>query len=100
MKHSKHSAVETPKSWTLIHGKLISDMDLKQQGYAMTVNEILEQVKILSPQERRELIQRLLENQNATAPQEKLHTILEFRGIAAHLADDEDPQDYVKSAAQ
>jgi hypothetical protein len=60
----------------------------------MTINEIWEQVKILSPEERNELIQRLLAFNTSSADNE-MHDILEFEGIAAHLADDEDPQAYV-----
>jgi hypothetical protein len=61
----------------------------------MTINEIWEQVKILSPEERDELIRRLLGLHAAPPAADKLHDILEFEGIAAHLADAEDPQAYV-----
>lgn len=61
----------------------------------MTVNEIWEQVKILSPEERDELIRRLLTLHADTLMTDETHNILEFEGIAAHLADDEDPQTYV-----
>ena len=62
----------------------------------MTVNDILEQVNTLSPQERKELIRRLLSMQDDTVLANRAHDILDFEGIAAHLADDEDPQAYVR----
>jgi hypothetical protein len=61
----------------------------------MTINEIWEQVKILSPKERDELIRRLLKLHTPPPVVGQMHDILEFEGIAAHLADDEDPQAYV-----
>lgn len=61
----------------------------------MTINEIWEQVKVLSPKERDELVRRLLSLPIDTPAAGQLHDILEFEGIAAHLADDEDPQAYV-----
>lgn len=61
----------------------------------MTVSEIWEQVKILSPEERAELVRLLLAELRGTADAEKTHDIMEFAGIAAHLADEEDPQVYV-----
>ncbi len=61
----------------------------------MTINEIWEQVKTLSPQEREELVRRLLDLDIDSAEVGEMHDILEFEGIAAHLADDEDPQAYV-----
>jgi hypothetical protein len=61
----------------------------------MTINEIWEQVKILSPEERDELVRRLLSLPSNTPAAGQLHDILEFEGIAAQLADDEDPQAYV-----
>jgi len=61
----------------------------------MTINEIWEQVKILSPQERDELVRRLLSLPTDTPAASQTHDILEFEGIAAHLAGDEDPQAYV-----
>ncbi len=52
----------------------------------MTAAEIVQQA--------RELIKQLVDNVIEPAT-DKPHNILEFEGIAAHLADDEDPQDYV-----
>ena len=61
----------------------------------MTINEIWEQVKVLSPKERDELVRRLLKLHTAPPVAGQMHDILEFEGIAAHLTDDEDPQAYV-----
>jgi hypothetical protein len=61
----------------------------------MTISEIWEQVKVLSPKERDELVRRLLSLPTDTPAADQMHDILEFEGIAAHLADDEDPQAYV-----
>lgn len=61
----------------------------------MTINEIWEQVKVLSPKERDELVRRLLSFPTGTPTAGQTHDILEFEGIAAHLVDDEDPQAYV-----
>lgn len=61
----------------------------------MTINEIWEQVKVLSPKERDELVRRLLSLPTGTPASGQMNDILEFEGIAAHLADDEDPQVYV-----
>lgn len=61
----------------------------------MTVNEIWEQVKVLSDEEQEELIRRLLTLHGGAAAHAQIHDILEFEGIGAHLADDEDPQVYI-----
>jgi hypothetical protein len=60
----------------------------------MTLGEIMEQVRKLSQQERKELAKLLIDSLDVPEP-EKSHSILEFAGIAAHLADDVDPQEYV-----
>lgn len=64
----------------------------------MTVVEILEQVRTLSRAERRDLtkalVDMLAEPEDSSAALKR--SILEFEGIAAHLADDEDPQAYLK----
>ena len=60
----------------------------------MSVAKILEQTKYLSRHERKLLAIQLIEG--LEQPEGKKHNILEFAGIAAHLADDEDPQAYVK----
>jgi hypothetical protein len=61
----------------------------------MTIHKILEQVKVLSAKEREELVQQLLMMRDDSTEPDKIHDILEFEGIASHLADDEDPQVYV-----
>ena len=60
----------------------------------MTIADIMKQAQTLSLQERKELVKLLVDTLEVPAF-EPLHSILEFEGIAAHLADDEDPQDYV-----
>lgn len=60
----------------------------------MTVIDLLRQAQRLSIDERKQLVKLLVDTLDA-APTEPLHDIAEFEGIAAHLADDEDPQDYV-----
>jgi hypothetical protein len=61
----------------------------------MTVAEIMERAKTLSLQERKELAKLLIDSLDMPVSEE-MHSILEFESIAAHLADDEDPQEYVK----
>jgi hypothetical protein len=60
----------------------------------MTVGEILEQARALTQQERHELIQKLV-TMGDELQSPKTYSLLEFEGIASHLADDEDPQTYV-----
>lgn len=62
----------------------------------MTVQEILEQAVALPVDERKQLV-KALENTliKAEATPTKKRNILEFAGIAKHLANDEDPQDYI-----
>jgi len=59
----------------------------------MSVAKILEQTKYLSRQERKLLAIQLIEG--LEQPEGRKRDISEFAGIAAHLAADEDPQDYV-----
>ena len=61
----------------------------------MSIKEILEQVKELPQEEQRELYEALETILKKNTKKEKKYRIWEFEGIAAHLADDEDPQDYV-----
>jgi hypothetical protein len=63
----------------------------------MSVQEMIEEARQLSPEERKELMRALVEmlpEDDESGP--KKHSILEYEGIAAHLADDEDPQAYLK----
>jgi hypothetical protein len=48
----------------------------------MTLNEIWEQVKVLSPEEWDELVRRLLSLPTDTPAAGQMHDILEFEGIA------------------
>ncbi|MFZ4814758.1 MAG: hypothetical protein ACOYL5_09490 [Phototrophicaceae bacterium] len=60
----------------------------------MTFTSVLHQARSLSREQRKELIQQLVDDLDFDSP-EKTHSILEFEGIGEHLADEEDPQDYV-----
>lgn len=60
----------------------------------MSVTEIMEQAKNLSLQERKELVKLLVDTLDM--PSTKKYSILEFEGIAVHLANGEDPQNYVR----
>ncbi|MBZ0306408.1 MAG: hypothetical protein K8I82_10105 [Anaerolineae bacterium] len=59
----------------------------------MTIADIVQQAKYLSHDERKALVKQLIDLLDE--PVTKMHDILEFEGIAAHLADDEDPQDTI-----
>lgn len=62
----------------------------------MTLQEIVQEFRSLSMPERKQLIKLLVDS--LTDPQSeppKTHSVLEFEGIAAHLADEIDPQEYV-----
>lgn len=61
----------------------------------MTYVELVREVKKLSPQERRALLdvlEREVKNDASTA---KPRSLLDYYGVAAHLADGTDPQEYV-----
>lgn len=61
----------------------------------MTYVELVREVKKLSPQERRALLDILeREVQNDTTVS-KPRSLLDYYGVAAHLADGTDPQEYV-----
>ena len=62
----------------------------------MTVNQLVEQARTLSQAERVELLKRLVDIVAQSGSLRQKHSILEYEGIAAHLADDEDPQDYLR----
>lgn len=64
----------------------------------MTIQEMIQEARTLSVEERKELIKALVDivNEPEQALKPKKRNIMEFAGIAAHLADDEDPQDYVR----
>jgi hypothetical protein len=62
----------------------------------MTIQEMIQEARTLSVEERKQLIKGLVDIVNEPAEPPKKHSILEFEGIAAHLADAEDPQDYLK----
>jgi hypothetical protein len=62
----------------------------------MTIQEMIQEARKLSVEERKQLIKALNDIVNEPAETPKKRNILEFEGIAAHLADLEDPQDYLK----
>ncbi|MBZ0290342.1 MAG: hypothetical protein K8I30_22140 [Anaerolineae bacterium] len=62
----------------------------------MLVKDIIQEFRALSIEERKNLLKLLVDS--LTDPQEtatKIHSIMEFEGVTAHLADDEDPQDTI-----
>lgn len=61
----------------------------------MTLEDIKHQVHALTVEQRKQLIAYIIDSLTEYESNEKTHSILEFEGIAAHLADDDDPQDYV-----
>jgi hypothetical protein len=64
----------------------------------MTIQEMIQVARTLSVEERKQLIKALVDivNEPEEAEKPKKRNIMEFAGIAAHLADEEDPQDYIK----
>ena len=63
----------------------------------LTYDKIVQEIPRLSMQERVRLLRAIADTleENAVSTS-KMHNILEFEGIAARLADDEDPQDHVR----
>lgn len=61
----------------------------------MTVGQLVAQARTLTHEEQVELLKQLVDLVAAPTSVRKTHDIFEFEGIAAHLADDEDPQAYV-----
>lgn len=62
----------------------------------MSIEEIIEQVKHLPRQEQRSLMKLLMDVVIPTdLTQEKPFSVLDFKGIAQHLADNVDPQDFI-----
>lgn len=66
----------------------------------MTFEDMVHWVHQLTMDERKQLISLLVDSLTEPQFEEKTHTILEFEGIAAHQADNEDPQQYVKRLRQ
>ena len=64
----------------------------------MTIQEMIQEARTLSIDERKQLIKALVDmiNEPEQAEKPKKRNIMEFAGIAAHLADAEDPQAYVR----
>lgn len=63
----------------------------------MTIQEMIQEARTLSVEERKQLIKALIDIVNEPETEKpKKRNIMDFAGIAAHLADDEDPQAYVR----
>ena len=63
----------------------------------MTLQEMIREARMLSVEERKQLIKALVDIVNEPSAKEpKKHNIMDFEGIAAHLADEVDPQDYLR----
>jgi hypothetical protein len=60
----------------------------------MSIQEIVREFRSLSLEERKNVLKLLIDTLMEPTT-EKTHLISEFQGIAAILADDEDPQAYV-----
>jgi len=60
----------------------------------MTLQEVMKQVDLLTPEERRQLAIHIIKSLPLADDSEKRHDIREFRGMAAHLRD-QDAQEYV-----
>lgn len=60
----------------------------------MTFEEMIQELPALSIEQRKVLIMAIVDT--LAEPSQKKRSILEFEGIAAHLADDEDPQEYIR----
>ncbi|HEX2997855.1 MAG TPA: hypothetical protein VHP14_23735 [Anaerolineales bacterium] len=66
----------------------------------MTFEDMVRSVHQLTMDERKQLISLLVDSLTEPHLEAQTHTILEFEGIAAHQADDEDPQQYIKRLCQ
>ena len=63
----------------------------------LTYNDIVQEISRLTMQERVQLLRVIADTLEGTGTlPAKTHNILEFEGIAARLADGEDPQDHVR----
>jgi len=59
----------------------------------MTLEALAEEIRSLSVEERKQLVMLILDSLTDNQP-EKTHSVLEFRGVGAHLRD-MDAQEYV-----
>lgn len=60
----------------------------------MTFQQVVEEVGLLNRQESWQLVQILMEK---LAEEDKKYDLIDFIGVAKHLADDVDPQDYINT---
>ena len=64
----------------------------------MTMKEILERAKTLSIAERKTLIKELVDTlEDTSGNAQKLKSLLDYRGVGSHLADDTDPQAHLNA---
>lgn len=61
----------------------------------MTLEDIKQAIRGLTVEQRKQLIAFAVDSLTEREDESELHSILESEGIAAHQADDEDPQEYV-----
>ena len=62
----------------------------------VTVEQLMEQARTLSQAERVKLLKQLVDIVAVPVAAPQKRSILEFEGIAVHLADEEDPRDYLR----
>lgn len=63
----------------------------------MSLQELIQEARVLSIDERKQLIKALVDMlaESATAGPQRKRSLGEFRGLGAHLYDGTDAQDYV-----
>lgn len=61
----------------------------------MSVAEIFEQTKTLTPQERKELMKLLIDSMDDPDIQSEEHSILELAGLGKELWEGIDPQEFI-----
>jgi len=61
----------------------------------MTVAEIMEKAKVLSWQERKELVKMLVDSLDIDEIPDEKHSILELAGLGKEIWEGIDPQEYV-----
>jgi hypothetical protein len=69
-----------------------------EEGFAMTVEMLLEEIRTLSVAERKQLISAIVDTLTETPPTEtarKKRSILEFEGVGAEMWQGVDAQEYV-----
>ncbi len=62
----------------------------------MTLEAVMRKIRSLSVEERKRLIGLIVDSLAEPLLPARTRSILDYEGVAARLADDEDPQDHVK----